>query len=743
MRAKLFSSLRLCLLLVVGSSAAPVLAQGRIIAMPPDRPRPQPIPQRGVPLVLKQERVNVEITEGVAVATVKQTFRNESGRQIEGTYVFPLPADAAVGDFNMTVNGRELKGEVLDVETARRTYEDIVRRIRDPGLLEYAGGCLYQAKLFPIPPGGVVETELKYAATLSEMDGLGCWHHPLRATGAADVPVEQLVVQVKLRSSSPLTSVFCPTHKCEIVRSGEHEAQISYERTNVRLDTDFQLYYQHSNDALGFSVLTHREPGEPGYFMFRLAPQQSLSEARVQPKDIAFVIDTSGSMRGGKIEQVRKALEFCINGLNKDDHFNIYAFSTGVHPFRDDLTPVTDDTRAAAVKFARDLQALGGTNIHQALLAALAADPADDARPYLVVFMTDGQATVDETNTGRLLESVSQHNKRGVRFHVLGAGTDVDTHLLDKLAELNRGTREYCVEGEDLELKLSALAGRLANPVLTDLVLNVAGLQVFDRYPQTLPDLFHGGELVVLGRYDGNGHHALSLQGQWADQQRVYVHEADFPQVSMGDDFLPRLWAQRKVAYLLDQIRLHGENKELKNEVVRLATRYGIVTSYTSSLIVEEGERLAWVRGGGAPARGAIAGAARERSAAGGRGTARVAKAPASGEIAVDLSRDLNKQQQADAIVGEPVELEGRQIVRYAAGKTFVLDAERWVDTAWDGKQTPEKLVAFSDAYFDLLRREPALAPVFALGERVVVVYEGVTYETAPADEAEEGGDGN
>lgn len=282
-------------LLLSGLAALPALAQGRIIPEPP--PRPVPAPQRGTPLHLKYLTINTEITDGVAVTTVKQTFRNQSRRQIEGTYVFPLPDNAAVGSFSMTINGKKLHGEVLDKETARRTYEQIVRRTRDPGLLEYLGSRLYRASIFPIPPGGIAEVELQYAQTLRETGGLGLFQHPLRSTTPSGAPIEQLVFHVKLRSQTPLASVFCPTHECEILRPNDREATVGFERSNVRPDTDFQLYYQRSNVMFGISLLTHRGAGEPGFFLLRISPRIEISDEQIQAKDIAFVIDTSGSMR--------------------------------------------------------------------------------------------------------------------------------------------------------------------------------------------------------------------------------------------------------------------------------------------------------------------------------------------------------------------------------------------------------------------------------------------------------------
>jgi len=491
------------LLILLGLTTS-ALAQGTVVI-------PQPVPHprwpnrvTTMPLQLKYQRVYVEITDGVAVTQVQQTFRNPLRRQIEGTYVFPLPDDVAVGDFEMTVAGKTLKGEVLEKEQARRTYEEIVRRVRDPGLLEFLGKRLYQANIFPIPPGEQLDVKLRYSQTITEQGGLGQFAHPLRSQSQTAGVIDELLVHVKLKSTLPLTSVFCPSHKCDISRPNDHEATATYEAARVIPDRDFNLYYQRQDAQFGLSLLTHRGAGEAGYFLLRLSPRIEISQDQILPKDIAFVIDTSGSMQGGKLEQVKRSLKFCINSLDERDRFNIYSFATSAHPFRDGLVPATGEIKTAAIDFTERMEAIGGTNINQALLGVLDA-PRDSTRPYLVVFMTDGEPTVDVTDPNQILKNVAEKNMHKVRFHVLGVGTEVNTHLLDKLAEQNHGTREYCTESEDLELKLSAFVSRLANPVLTDITLVIDGLQVVDLYPQRIPDLFRGNDIMLLGRYHGDG----------------------------------------------------------------------------------------------------------------------------------------------------------------------------------------------------------------------------------------------
>ncbi len=724
-------------------------AQGNVIVphppILPDRPPGRVIT---TPLEVQYQRIYADLTDGVAVVEVRQTFRNPLPQMVEGQYVFPLPDGAAVGDFEMKIDGKVMKGEVLDKDAARRTYAEIVRRTRDPALLEFLGNRLYQTSVFPISAGAAVDVRLTYTRTLDEQGGLGLFEHPLRPRGGAETSslIGELTVQVKLKSTPPLTSVFSPSHKCDIRRSDDHEATISFEQTRVRPDRDFSLYYQRKDAQFGLSLLTHRSPGEPGYFLLRISPRVEIAAEQTQPKDIAFVVDTSGSMGGDKIAQARRALKFAIQSLAPQDRFNILTFSTDVRPFRDGLVSAEADVRAAATEFAEQIQAAGGTNINQALLRALRDHPRDPTRPYLVVFLTDGQPTVDVTDPEQILRNVTGANAAGphqVRLHVLGVGSDVNTHLLDKLAEASRGARDYCTETEDLELKLSAFVTRLASPVLTDLKLSFGGLKTHDVYPRELPDLFRGNDVVVLGRYEGGDRHAVTLDGRLLGDARQFSFDGDFSAAGRSNEFLPRLWANRKVAYLLDEIRLRGSNRELVDEVIRLATRYGIVTPYTSALVLEDERPLASAAEQGLRAyvlRADEGGGRveRARQAIGGRG----APAAASGEEATIAAGDLARLREL-GYIGEPEKAFGLEdstghiVLRSVGDRTFVWDAEhgRYIDTAWDGKLAARAVKAFSDEYFRLLTEKPELARYLAIAERVLLLLDGAAIEVLPADE--------
>jgi Ca-activated chloride channel family protein len=742
------------------------------IPPPPHPPHPRPMP-RPRPfehfLAVKSQSFAAEVVDGVAVVKVDQTFHNSYPHQIEGTYMFPLVQDASVSGFSMFVDGREVKGEVLDRDDARRIYQDIVSKMRDPALLEYVGSRLYKARIFPIPPNGDVRVKLQYTQTLDIDAGLASLVLPLKADARTPEPAKSTGVVVKIHSQPPIKSVFSPSHPVSVHRESDHEASVSYETSDTRSDEDFVVHYMLSNEDFGLAWLTYREGSENGYFMARIAPKTKIDSDKVLAKDIAFVFDTSGSMSGEKIKQARKALKFCLSHLNDDDRFNIVPFSHEARPFKEGLVAASSENVDEALRVVEKLEASGGTNINDALLEALKASPEDGGRPYMIAFMTDGQPTIGETEPKRILNHVKDANASLVRLFVFGVGDDVNTQLLDRLAEENHGTRQYVRPGEDLEIKVSNFYRKVADPVLSDLEIEWGRLTVRDVFPPRLPDLFSGGELVVVGRYEGSGSCAIELTGRRGETRERYVYERTAPERETKHDFLPRLWAIRKIGYLLDEIRLHGENEELKDEVVRLAKRFGIVTPYTAYLVTED-EKLARREGriegahfiGGAqfgyqvPFGGSQASmdanqAAALQSFVDSSGTqvgtgVRARPARASGKGAVAASEDMRALR--DISPGELAELirtakgetgDRRATVEHVGGDTYYFVEGRWVDGEYDGKAKTRKVELYSDAYFHLIAKHPEVGKVLALGERVVFRVDGLWYETrlAEADEGE------
>ncbi len=695
----LLALLSIGLLLV---TATPAWADGIIIPEPPWPPGPAPEP---LWLTIRYHRVTVTIENQVATTRVDQVFLNEHDWEAEGTYIFPLPPGATVSRFTMWVDGEPIEAEILPAEEARAIYEDIVRRRRDPALLEYVGRDVVQARIFPIPPGGERRIQLEYTQVLPLEGGMVRYVYPLNTERFSARPLEEVAIRVDIRSSVSLKAVYSPTHQDQVyIDREEYRATVSYEETNVRPDRDFQLVYTVGEEEVGLTLLTYREPPDDGFFLLLVAPP--LKAERVQSKDVLLVLDISGSMQGEKIAQAKDALVYVLEHLNPEDRFNVIAFSTGVRSWARGLRPASEAREAR--QWVERLEATGGTDIHSALLEALAQ--ADRERPTVLIFLTDGQPTEGVVEIDQILKAVRETAPKNVRLFPFGVGDDVNTVLLDSLAQEHRGAPAYVRPGERIDEAVAAFYAKVQAPVLTDISLDFGNVIVEDVYPRSLPDLFAGTQLILVGRYRGSGPVPIRLVGETEGKKREFIYEGMF-RARGGDAFIPRLWAARKIGYLLTQIRLYGEQKEWVDAVIDLSVRYGIITPYTSFLIQED----------------VFTEAGREEAAEQLRA---MPVPPAVGGNAVDLAQEQAELRDMGGAGGVPMPQEAVQVVRQAGSKTFFLREGVWTDAEFDPQRmTPVRVQFGSDAYFDLLAARPEWGPYLALGERVVFVAEGMAYE--------------
>lgn len=681
--------------LAVLLAAAPGLrADGFIIP----NPRPgQDIP----PLSVKYHHVKVEIVNQVARTSVDQVFVNHFGRDIEGTYIFPVPEGASVSDFAMYIGNERVQGEILDSREARRIYEDIVRRMRDPGLLEYMGRSLFRARVFPIPAKGEKRVQISYTEVLKSDGGLVKYLYPLNTEKFSRDPLDEVSISVRVESEVPIVNVYSPSHKVSVRKGGPGRALVGYEDKRVRPDKDFLVYYSLSKDDIGLSFMNWEGP-DGGYFLLLASPRYAAAGERVVNKNIVLVLDSSGSMSGAKIRQAKEAARFILNHLGPRDEFSLVDFDDGVTAFSDALVPATVENIGRALKFIDGIEDSGGTNINDALLQALSRTRAGD-RPNYVLFLTDGLPTVGTTETSDILRHVQQANSSRSRVFVFGVGNDVNTELLDRISSDHRGTSIYIGETEDLEAAVSSFYEKISSPLLSDLTVTFRGIETNQVYPRSLPDLFKGSQLVLAGKYKGRGPVSVVLTGRSGREEKRFVLEGRALAAGETFNFLPRLWATRRIGYLIEEIRLQGSNQELADEIRRLGLKYGIVTPYTSFLVTE---REAQALDAAAPAaREAILG-----GVVGGVGAVRAAKA----------TQTLKLEDRAAQVSSERI--------LYKDDKTFYLKDGVWTDSEYK-EGVPVTEVKFnSDAFYKLIAEKPGLAKYLSAGSKMVVVFEGVTY---------------
>ncbi len=677
--------------------AAPAALRADGFIIPDRRPGEPAAP----PLSVKYHHVKVEIVDQVARTSVDQVFVNHAGRDIEGTYIFPVPEGATVSDFAMFVGGERVRGEILDSREARRIYEDIVRRMKDPGLLEYMGRNLFRARVYPIPARGEKRVQISYTEVLKAGNGLVKYLYPLNTERFSRDPLNDVAISVRLESRVPILNVYSPSHKVAVRKDGEGAARVSYEARDVRPDKDFLVYYSLSQDDVGLSFLNWEGP-DGGYFMLLAAPRFAAPGEKVVAKNVVLVLDSSGSMAGTKIRQAKEAARFIVRHLDRRDAFTLVDFDDGVTPFTDELVPASEDNVGRALKFLDAIEDTGGTNIDDALTTALSRIK-DGERPGYVLFLTDGLPTAGQTGTAEILKDIRKANARGSRIFVFGVGDDVNTELLDRIAGDHRGTTVYVGETEDLEAALSGFYEKISSPLLSDLAVELKGIETSQVYPRSLPDLFKGSQLVLVGRYRGDGPVTAVLTGRVGRETRRFTLESRPLTGSDRSSFLPRLWATRRIGYLLEEIRLQGRTKELEDEVRRLGLKYGIVTPYTSYLVTEK-ERMTI---------DAAAPAAQEAIATGrvtGVGAIKAAKATVA----------FKQEDRAAETASERI--------LYKDDKTFYLQDGVWTDSDYTAGAPVTEVRFNSDEFYRLLAGKPGLAKFLSVADRLVVVFEGVNY---------------
>ena len=696
------------------------------------------------PLEVSSHHVDVKIDGQVAVTSIDQEFYNPNDQRLEGIYMFPVPKGAHIDKFSMEIGGKMVDAELLRADKARQIYEDIVRKMRDPALLEYAGRDLFKVRIFPIEPRSRKPIKISYTELLRSDAGTVTYSYALSTEKFSARPIKSLSLKVEVKTEQPLASIYSPSHKVEIRRDGPNRAVIGYESKDEKPDTDFQLVYSSEKRDIGLSLITHKSGGEDGYFLLLAAPTVA-KETKPAPKDVVFVVDTSGSMAGAKLQQAKKALQFCVENLNTDDRFEIVRFSTEAESLFGKLSEADSEHRKRASNFIGDLKPIGGTAIADALQTAFKARNETSERPFVIIFLTDGLPTVGTRNPDEIVADVKKAGD--ARIFSFGIGSDVNTQLLDQIAEGTRAFSQYVLENEDLEVKVSNFYTRIREPVLTNARLEFGGgVRTSKLYPAQLPDLFKGDQLVLTGRYSGSGEVEAKLTGMANGREQTFTYKVKFDDSS--NDYVARLWATRRVGFLLDEIRIHGETTELRDEATDLARRYGIVTPYTAYLIVEDEDRR----------RVPTADRSMQSMSADAPARAEVSKAwdgfkeKKDGADAVANARSQNafkfaEQSGASINYGAAESLRGFTLnapsapaesdrltqytrqSKFVNGRAFFQNGKQWIDANAQNATKRQHLQFNSEAYFDLLKQHPEAAPWMALGQNVLLALDDTVYE--------------
>jgi Ca-activated chloride channel family protein len=744
--------------------ATMALAQEARVLPPPPPPPPMPHPVIQRDLTLTDMKVSIEIRGAVAHTTLRQTLRNDGQFVAEGQYMMPLPPGASVSDFAILDGDKRLTPKVLSREEARRVYQEIVRKMRDPGLLEYQDASSFSVNVFPFQPGQSRSIEVSLTQALSGTTDLVSYNLPLRWAGWSRCGEggrgTSFVLSYSIDSDYDLGSISSPTFGLSVNRDGARKASGSYEASLSNFTNDFALSIGRRTGEFAASLMCFPgEDGEDGYFLLGLLAALPRDQKYV-PKDFLLIFDKSGSMAGEKIEQTKGALRFILGKLKGEDRFGMIYYCDTVSRVFDGLREASGANTGQARSVLDTLDADGGTDIMTALMTG-AEMLRPNARPAYALFLTDGLPTVGDTDVNNIIAMAKERIAPEVKLFVFGAGYDVNTTLLDSLSYNHHGSATYVSPGEDIEVKVSQFYAKMSSPALVGLTVRLEGLDTFDLMPKDAPDLFHNNEVFIAGRYRGHpaGSIKISAAGK-TDMGAKTLSSTVAGNASAANHQVPRLWATRKVSYLLDQIRLHGDNAELIGEIDRLATRYGIVTPYTSYLITEPDkyfDRDLRMSNLGAN----IVGAREEESGQAAVGRSKMSQAnQASGvaaapQVAGAAAGEYDDQayvkytpswfgyytdEKKDELRRQGSANLGNYI-SYVNDQTFILQEApnqqvQWVDARYDkDHQHAIRVTTYGDSYFKLLDEFPVLADYLSQGENVMVtVSDSLVLETTTDD---------
>jgi Ca-activated chloride channel family protein len=680
-----------------------------------------------LPVELVEDHIVIDITDNIAVKSYTCTFFNPNNQAVVGgTCYMEFEAGSQIDKLTLKLDGREVEAEMLDAEKAKKVFAEIAAKGGKTALLEFYGQGLIRAEVPNIPPQGKVTAVLRYTQVIRSENGVHRMQFLNTNPKAWLKPLKKVKVDATIHSQHPLKSIYSPTHNVSVTRIDDFNAKVSYEQDNYLPKTPMALYWHVADGDLGVSALTYRDEEERGHFMMMVSPSIDPSTVPVLPQELVFCIDSSGSMvEDNRLSQLQDALKYCLGHLKPGDRFNIVDFGTEARAFREELVVASDENVKKAIAHVEKLKPRGRTAIEEAVTMSLGLfTDSKDARN--LIFLTDGLPNEGEVDTDKLAEILKKRNTKGARMFTFGVGNEVNTRLMDMLALDSGGSSAYVMPKEDLTTRITDLYDRIANPVLTDVSVRFVDVKVEEVYPRRLPDLFKGQQIVLFGRYqvdDGNWtpERDVVVSGRLAGKEVSFTYKLAFPAQSSRNEFLPRVWAGRKVGHLMEDVKRNGQNKELMDEIVRLAKQYGIVTPYTSFLIADDAprDRAEMAR---------RAGDAFKKVQEEGWGASSVRDAEAMQVLAgrANGAGNYEMAQESTGLGEEQVMMR----MRIVGSKNFYNQGGVWTDSVFDPEKHKEikALRVGSDEYVKLLEEKPGLAKFLSLGN-VVVIYQGKAYK--------------
>ncbi len=539
---------------------------------------------------IKTVDATVQIDGQVATTHVDQLFRNEMSSTVEAVWIFPLPSGAVVTELYYWFNGVRYKGSIHEAQAARQDYESQIRQQIDPALLEYLGDNLFKLSIAPINPLSDVRSEITYVQLLNYEFGNVDYTFLLNAVELSPKPLNRVSISGTVESPTDFKYLRSSSHGSstafQLLQVNPRKYTFLFGDENFMPDRDLQIEFETVRSQVEVNLFRYTPTpedslGTDSFYAVWITPPDSIDTAAQIPKNIVFTADVSSSMEGIRIQQLKAALNTFLNNLAPMDYFNIVTFGTTVVKFRPDLMPASPANLDAARAFISEIGAVGLTNIDEAIKVSLQQSFGAASANFLI-FLTDGYPTWGETDVPDILTNVKSRNTRGINLFPFGVGEEVSKPLLLQMAVENGGYATFIAQATDITSTINNHFKRISKPVLGDLAITIDGLTSSDKYPRPLPDLFWGSQVLQLGLYSNAGQFPVTLTGTLRGKSVQMQDVAAFVSTPGGYAFVPRLWAQAKIRYLLDQIGIYGEKAELKNQIIELSLRFQILTPYTS-----------------------------------------------------------------------------------------------------------------------------------------------------------------
>ena len=528
------------------------------------------------------------IRDQIARTVIEESFVNHTASRLEGVFYFPLPQDASISGFGMWIGEELVEADVVEKQRAREIYETILRERRDPGLLEWAGGNLFKARVFPIEAHSEKRIKIVYTQVLPLQGNRYRYDYSLQSEMLKQHPLRELSIDVKINSVVPLTRVTSPTHTVRIDQT-EHAAHVEFAAQEHTPTRDFEVVVEVAGKQADVVLIPHRR-GDDGYFMLQVLPAAADSEQAQrgmlpdgEPLRLLVLADTSASMDAQARATQVDVVAALLASLAPEDTFNLATCDVDCHWAFDEPVPADSENTKSAQQTLLQRVSLGWTDLERTFESTRAQTTKDTH----VIYVGDGIVTTvqsDPVQFGKRLRQL--YDGEAGTFHTVTVGSTFEPLVLKSIASIGGGSMR-CVSGQLGPQEVAAqLLAEISQPTIRDVKIEFKGLRTARVYPEQLPNLPVGSQQILLGRYQPEGRDQqgeITVTGRQGDRIVQFTRQVSLADAEQGNSFIPRLWARMHLDALLEQ----GASQAIREEVIALSEEYHIITPYTSLLVLE------------------------------------------------------------------------------------------------------------------------------------------------------------